>query len=90
MSPLTTPYLGRVARGDMTAVRTSSPVLGTNGLCGEGPNASRRGLMPLSLSSEQFPYFRYAFYRCVGLGECTGYSGRNAGLGAIRDGAGLK
>jgi|GEM_PF-3676525 len=54
MSPLTTPYLGRVARGDMTAVRTSSPVLGTNGLCGEGPNASRRRLMPLSLSSGGF------------------------------------
>jgi hypothetical protein len=90
MSPLTTPYLGRVARGDMTAVRTSSPALGTNGLCGEGLNASRRGLMPLSLPHWHFPYFQYVFCRCVGLGECTWCSGRNSGLGAIRDGAGLK
>jgi len=61
MSPLTTPYLGRVARGDMTAVRASSPAPRTNGLCEEGPNASRRGPMPLSLSDGHFHTLSMSF-----------------------------
>lgn len=89
MPPLTTPYLGRVVRGGMTAALASPPAAGTNGLCGHGPKASRRGLMPLSLELGYFTYSKYGFIDCVDLRECSGRTGRNAALDATRDGAAL-
>lgn len=71
MSPLTTPYSGRVVGGGMDVVRTSSPALGPNRPGKRGLNAFTRGSMTPSPQNGYFPYFRYAQRRFVGLGACV-------------------
>lgn len=89
MSPLTTPYSGRVVRGDMSAVRTSSPAPGTNGPGEDGPNASGRGLITHGLHQTDFQYFLYGSFGFTGLGACK-VSGTLPAPGRLAEGTGLK
>lgn len=70
MSPLTTPYSGRVVGGDMNATRTSSSGLGPNSTDSRGLKAFRRGRITRSARVAHFSYFMYAISSFVVLGEC--------------------
>lgn len=52
----------------MTAVRSQFPTPGFNGPHTEGPIASKRGLMALSLPKGTYTYYKYEF---EGLGDLT-------------------
>ena len=90
MTPLTTPYFGRVVRGDINALRGLAPTSRSNNLPKGGPKALQRGPMTPGLSIAAFQYFQYDFLGFIDLRECSRGFGRGAGLDAIRDGAGLK
>lgn len=70
MSPLTTPYSGRVVGGDMNATRTSSSGLGPNSTDSRGLKAFCRARITRSARAAHFPYLRYETSSFVGLGAC--------------------
>lgn len=70
MSPLTTPYSGRVVGGGMDAARTPSQALGSKSTGNRGLKAFGRGPMTRSPRTALFPYFGYGFSGFVGLGAC--------------------
>lgn len=77
MSPLTTPYSGRVAGGDVGAALISLPALGTASPGRRGLKGFRPGRMTFSFQIPLFPYFRYGFGRFADLGACR--EGASAG-----------
>lgn len=70
MSPLTTPYSGRVAGGDMDAARTSSPAQGPNSCDGRGLKAFRRGAITRGRRNRSIAYLKYAMDASVGPRAC--------------------
>lgn len=70
MSPLTTPYSGRVVGGGMNATRTSSPGLGPNSNDSRGLRPFRRERITRSAHLGLFPYFQYENRSIIGLGAC--------------------
>lgn len=70
MSPLTTPYSGRVAGGGMGAVRTASPASAPNHRGWRGFTPFGRVSITRNPQIQTFSYFRYGFGRFLGLGAC--------------------
>lgn len=70
MSPLTTPYSGRVVGGGMDAAPTPSSALGPKSVRDRGLTAFSEGPMTHSPRTGLFPYLRYGFCAFIGLGAC--------------------
>jgi hypothetical protein len=74
MSPLTTPYSGRVAGGDMATVRRATAFLGSTSFHDVGLNAFRRAPMTPSLMTSSSNTFSMAFGPALVLENVAGAS----------------
>lgn len=70
MSPLTTPYSGRVVGGGMDAAPTPSAALRPKSVRDRGLTAFSEGPMTHSPRTGLFPYLRYVLGGFIGLGAC--------------------
>lgn len=70
MSPLTTPYSGRVVGGGMDAAPTPSSALGRKSVRDRGLTAFSDGPMTHSPRTSLFPYLRYGLGGVIDLRAC--------------------